>query len=91
MEAEFRRSAGPPVRKTVVLSRPSRDAGNLFNPLRCARETVRTDEGFTEVRLAVSVYERLAEEQGLLVGGERRAAEADLGRLIERLVVGLGR
>jgi protein ImuB len=96
VDVEFRRPAGPPVRKTVSLSRPSRDAGNLFNLLRCALETVRADEGFeglngfTEVRLAVPVYERLAEEQGLLVDGERRAAEGDLTHLIERLVVRLG-
>jgi protein ImuB len=91
MEVEFRRRVGPPVAKTIMLSRPSRDAGNLFNLLRCLLETVHDDEGFTAVRLAVPVFERVTEEQASFVAAEQQwAAEAELDHLIARLSIRLG-
>src|SRR5439155_17780508 len=40
LQAEFFRAYEMPVIKTIQLSRPSRDAVNLFNLLRCAMETL---------------------------------------------------
>jgi protein ImuB len=90
VEVEFKRACGPPVRKTVLLSRPSRDPVNLFNLLRCAMETVHSDDGFTAVGLSVPVYERVSDEQIFLLEGERHAAATELAHLVERLTVRLG-
>ena len=90
VEVEFERACGSPVHKTVLLSRPSRDAVNLFNLLRCAMETVHSDDGFTAIGLSVPVYERVSDEQVFLMEGERHAAEAELAHLVERLTVRLG-
>ena len=90
VEVEFKRACAPPVHKTVLLSCPSRDPVNLFNLLRCAMETVQTDDGFTAIGLSVPVYERLTDEQVFLLEGEQHAAQAELAHLVERLTVRLG-
>jgi protein ImuB len=90
IQIDFMRMLAPPVQKTVLLSRPSRDPAILFNLSRCAMETVESDAGFIGVRLSVPVFERVADEQiGLLRQDEQRA-EADVVHLIERLRVRLG-
>ncbi|HEX2972384.1 MAG TPA: DNA polymerase Y family protein [Tepidisphaeraceae bacterium] len=38
MELEFLRSDAPPIRRTIALSRPSRDPVGMFNLMRCAME-----------------------------------------------------
>jgi len=40
VDVEFRRPHAPAVRKSILLSRPSRDPENLFNLFRCALEEV---------------------------------------------------
>jgi protein ImuB len=91
IDVEFRRDRGrPPLTKTILLSRPSRQPGNLFNLLRCMLETVHDEEGFTAVTLAVPLFERLGDEQGALIEHEQQAAEEELDHLLERLRVRLG-
>jgi protein ImuB len=79
-----------PVRKTILLSRPTCDASSLFNLLRCATETVKQGDGFAGLRLSVPVFERLTHEQLHLLDHESQAAENEMGHLIERLRVRLG-
>ena len=90
IRVEFRRAYAPPILKLVRLSRPSRDPVGIFNLLRCSFETVESDDGFTAIRLTVPVFERLAEEQSLLLGQAERDGETELARLIERLHARLG-
>jgi protein ImuB len=47
VQVELFRSDAPPVSQRILLSRPSRDAGNLFNLMRCGLEQMenRGDEG----------------------------------------------
>lgn len=79
-----------PIEKQIALSRPSRDPAGLFNLLCCALETLKADDGFTAVELAVPVFEPLPEPQIALLGGEDHVAETELDHLIERLVVRMG-
>ncbi|HEX8912068.1 MAG TPA: hypothetical protein VF796_06885, partial [Humisphaera sp.] len=99
LEAEFRPAYAPPVRRTVLLSRPSRDGRNLFNLLRCATEQLEADDdGFTTVVLSVPVHEPVADEQ-LAIDGEddgrggtisAKAAATEVAGLMEVLSVRLG-
>jgi protein ImuB len=101
LEVEFFRAYAQTVRHTIALSRPSRDAKNLFNLIRCATEDLeqsngrrrgrgRGDDGFLGIRLAVSLFERVTDEQIALLDGERYAGEIELAGLIERLTVRMG-
>jgi protein ImuB len=91
VEVEFHRADKRVVRHAIALSRPSRDAKNLFNLIRCATENVDGgDDGFMSVRLHVPLAERLDPEQIALLGGERYAAEIEFAQLAERLSVRLG-
>ncbi len=90
VEVEFYRAYATTLRTTIRLSRPSRDASNLFNLLRCAMETIETDEGFLGIALNVTSSERVADDQIHLLGGEEFAAQVELDHLIERLRVRLG-
>jgi len=90
VEVEFYRAYATALRTTIRLSRPSRDASNLFNLLRCAMETVETDEGFLGIALIVTSSERVADDQINLLGGDEFAAQVELDHLIERLRVRLG-
>src|SRR5262249_15448473 len=91
MEVEFRRDRGqPPLVKTILLSRPSRQGGDLFSLLRCMLETGHDEAGFTGVRLAVPLCERLGDEQGALIEHQQQAAKEELDHLLERLRVRLG-
>ena len=90
IEVEFRCADQPPVHKTLLLSRPSREAANLFNLLRCMLETIHSNNGFTALRLSVPVFERLTDEQSTIHAGEEQAVEAELDHLIERLRARLG-
>jgi protein ImuB len=90
VEVEFYRAYATTLRTTIRLSRPSRDASNLFNLLRCAMETVETDEGFLGIALVVTSSERVADDQIHLLGGDEFAAQVELDHLIERLRVRLG-
>ncbi len=44
LDARFLRPHAAPIEKTILLSRPTRDAQNLFNLLRCALEDVKDPE-----------------------------------------------
>ena len=90
VEVEFYRAYATTLRTTIRLSRPSRDPSNLFNLLRCAMETVETDEGFLGIALVVTSSERVADDQIHLLGGDEFAAQVELDHLIERLRVRLG-
>jgi protein ImuB len=90
IELSFYRAYAQTIRTTVRLSRPSRDPVNLFNLLRCAFETIETDEGFLGIQLAVTSSQRISEEQIGLLGAEEFAGEIELSHLIERLCVRLG-
>jgi protein ImuB len=90
IEVEFYRPYAVTLRKTIRLSRPSRDVGNLFNLMRCAMETLETDVGFLGIKLIVARSQRVADEQIQLLEHEEFAAEAELSQLIERLKIRLG-
>lgn len=90
LEVEFLRPYTAMLRKTIRLSRPSRDPANLFNLLRCAMETLQTDVGFLGIRLVVSRAQRISEKQIRLLEHEEFAAENELAGLIERLRIRLG-
>jgi len=90
IEIDFYRAYAQTIRTSVRLSRPSRDPVNLFNLIRCAMETVETDEGFLGIQLTVIASERISEEQITLLGGEEFAGEIELSHLIERLCIRLG-
>jgi protein ImuB len=91
VEVEFVRPYGGPLRKTILLSRASRDGANLFNLLRCASENLESDDGFVGIRLTVPNFEKLGEEQIRLFDGQMQAGEEELSHLIELLSVRLGR
>ncbi|WP_428938042.1 Y-family DNA polymerase [Fontivita pretiosa] len=90
LEVEFFRPYAATLRRTIHLSRPSRQPGNLFNLLRCAMENIETDTGFLGIRLVVARSQRISEEQIDLAEDETFAAEAELAHLIERLRIRLG-
>jgi protein ImuB len=90
IEVEFYRAYATTLRTTVRLSRPSRDPSNLFNLLRCAMETIETDEGFLGIALIVTSSERVSDDQIHLLGGDEFEAQVELDHLIERLRVRLG-
>ena len=46
IEMRFSRSCAPPIRKDILLSRPSRDPRNLFDLMRCAMEGMGEGSGF---------------------------------------------
>jgi protein ImuB len=87
----FRPPYTPPVEKVVQLTRPCRDGSALFNLLRCALETLETDEGFIAANLFVSRTERLSDEQPALMGDGKERDAAELDHLVERLHARLDR
>jgi protein ImuB len=91
VEVEFGRADKQIVRRTIALSRPSRDAKTLFNLIRCATENADGgDDGFLSIRLHVPVAQRIDAEQIALLGREQYEGEIELAQLIERLTVRLG-
>ena len=88
--ADFLPRYSPPIRKIILLSRPTCDTGALFNLLRCAIETVNGEEGFVGLRLSVEVFERMTHEQLGLLDQEARATESELEHLVERLKIRMG-
>jgi len=61
IDVEFFRPYAVTLRKSIRLSRPSRDPVNLFNLLRCAMETVETDVGFLGIQLIVTSAQRISD------------------------------
>ena len=90
LDVEFRCAHHPPLLKTILLSRPTRNVGNLLNLLRCMLETVYSDEGFTAIRLSAPLFERLTDEQSTLHEDAGHVSEVELGHLLERLQIRLG-
>jgi protein ImuB len=117
LEVEFSRPYAPAIKKTILLSRPSRKPTNLFNLMRCAMETLEEEarrhggakarrgrsavahaavdegvscDGFTGVKLSVPVFEKLSEEQVLLLEAQEFDGRVELEELIERLCLRLG-
>mgnify|MGYP005843684043 FL=1 len=93
MEVSLLRPRGEPVQKSIFLSRPSRNAANLFNLFRCALETLELrprDDGFVGMRLAVPVFQPMPGEQIALLGQAEHDGRVELDGLVERLRVRLG-
>jgi protein ImuB len=90
LDIEFFRPYAITLRKTIRLSRPSREPGNLFNLLRCAMETLETDIGFLGIRLTVVRSQRISDEQIQLLKNEEFIADTELSHLSERLCIRLG-
>jgi protein ImuB len=61
------------------------------SPARTLDETDFVPRGFTGLRLAVPIFERLSEEQILLLEQEEHRGRLELDRLVERLHIRLGR
>jgi protein ImuB len=89
LEVEFRRAYTPKVTKTILLSRPSRSAVNLFDLLRCAMETLECDIEFIGVTIRVPHFERISEDQSSYTEDES-AGQAELDHLVARLCAKLG-
>lgn len=90
LKVDFKVDRAPGVRKTIHLSRPTRDAAVLFNLIRCAGETVRCERGFVGLSLQVASSESLGDQQLAFVEDELSAAGPQLDHLLERLRVRLG-
>jgi len=96
LDVELLRFHEPPLCKSILLSRPSRDGVNLFNLFRCAIEekihfTGRGGEdGFRGMALRVPIFEKCPDEQIGLLGHENYAGQLELDRLVERLRIRLG-
>lgn len=104
VEAEFRRAYSPPVRRTVLLSRASREARNLYQLLRCATENLDVRDGndfnhavdgfycdgFVTIVLSAPAWERIADEQWTADGQPEQASAGEVSRLVEVLSVRLG-
>jgi protein ImuB len=89
LEVEFRRAYTPKVTKTILLSRPSRRAANLFDLLRLAMETLECDVEFIGVTLRVPHFERISEDQTAYTEDDS-AGQAELDDLVARLCAKLG-
>ena len=84
-------SRWPAVVRSVSLAKPSRDAVAIRKLLECASERLDCGDGFTRVRLRVTVHERVGDEQvALLEDVDARIGRDEWGRLVERLSVRLG-
>ncbi|QOV90839.1 Y-family DNA polymerase [Humisphaera borealis] len=104
VEAEFRRAYSPPVTRTILLSKASREAKNLFGLLRCATENLDVRDGkdinhaadgfhcdgFIAISLAAPAWERIADEQWAMDGQCEQASAGEVARLVEVLSVRLG-
>jgi len=104
VEAEFRRAYSPPVRKTILLSRASREPKNLFGLLRCATENLDVRDGkddnaaadgfycdgFISIVLTAPAWERVGDEQRTIDGESEQASIGEVSRLVETLSVRLG-
>lgn len=86
----FHHYHGQPVEQAVRLARPSRDPKNLFNLIRCALESIQTDEGFIRIDLDVPVYEKVTLQQITLHDQELTNAWFEWSGLVERLQAKLG-
>ena len=90
LRAIFRSERADSVVKSIVLSRPSREAKHLVRLLGLATENLKTRQGIIAIELAVPVIERLVLEQTQYVEDESDIAERDLAHLLETLKARLG-
>ncbi len=90
VHVDFLRDKLLPVRKTVSLAQPSRHRRLLMNLLRCSLETLQTNEGFIGLRLEIIGSEKVVESQMTLFEQQEQIGQAELGHLVERLLVRLG-
>jgi protein ImuB len=90
LEAQFVRGDSSILRKTIDLSRPSRDRKVLLDLLRNAMEMMPVEEGVSGVGLSVPLFERSQCRQIGLLDYESQAAESELEHLVERLRVRMG-
>jgi len=86
----FKQHYAPVISKTIELTRPSRDAAEIFNLLRCAQEGMPSIEGIVGVSLKVTRAQKMGPEQIRIMGDEDFAAQRQLSRLVERLSVRMG-
>ncbi|MFT3784779.1 MAG: DNA polymerase Y family protein [Tepidisphaeraceae bacterium] len=79
------------VRRSVKLSRPSRNPKELLDLLKCAVERLNCGDGFVEVQLRVTDHGRLSDEQiDLLDNTDGSADRLEVDRLMERSSARLG-
>jgi protein ImuB len=98
VEVELACNFGPPIRRTILLSRPSRDRANLLNLFRCSMDDAEinssrpyfSSDGFTALRLFIPVFEKMSPEQIRLLEGEDYAQKVELDHLVERLRARMG-
>jgi protein ImuB len=99
LDLRLLRDHAPPIEKTILLSRPSRDPANLFNLFRCALEgpefaglaqTGNAPDGFVGLHLRVPLLERIGDEQVTLIGHETSDGQRETDDLVERLSARLG-
>ena len=84
----FGRAYAPPLEQTIALARPCREVKALFNLVRCALESLQTDQGFNSFTLSVTRPEPLVmARQRALHDGDTIDADAhdERDELIERL------
>jgi protein ImuB len=79
------------IQKIIHLSRASCDRSGLFNLIRCAAESAKSEDGFIGLRLSVPVYERIAQVQIGLMDGEEEASAEEYETLVERLRARMGK
>ncbi len=90
---EMRRAYAPALEKTVELTRPSRDPREINNLLQCAIEMMNDgiDAACSGIVMIVPRWEKTPVHQISLDGKDEDRDERELGRLIQRLSVRLGK
>jgi len=80
---EFVRAYAPKIDLNVRVSRPSRDAKNLFNLLRCAMERVLTDAGYVALRLSVPASQIIVDRQTTFTPDARATTSQDADAVVD--------
>lgn len=80
----------PAIQKIIHLSKATCDRATLFNLLRCALESAKSNEGWIGLRLSAPVYQRIAPWQIGLLDGEEEAMADAYQHLLERLRARMG-
>ena len=93
LELRFDRIDAPPIRETITLSRPSRDAKHLWSLLGPKVESINLGYGVERVALTAQRWVRLSHVQMKQWGSDAEAAgnvERDVGALVDALANRLG-
>jgi protein ImuB len=103
MEVDFLRPYAAAIRRTIVLSRPTRDGKKILRLIQCAMEGIGQEKarrersywlfppaGFIGIQLEAAVVERITDEQFHLLEQTERLGQIELDDLMERLTLRLG-